>query len=99
MTPSIAVQTPTLTAHAAIRCTQRSIAPHGIDLFLDYGARARVRGADSYFFDKAARRRLREDLGADGVRGVERWLDAYVVVGDDGRVITAAWRTRRLRRR
>ena len=29
---------------------------------------------------------------------LEGYLDAYVVLGDDGRVVTAAWRTHRLRR-
>jgi hypothetical protein len=68
-----------------------------IDLMVTFGSTARVRGGDSYFFDKAARRRLHAELG-DRAQDVERYLDTYAVVGDDGRIITAAWRTRRLRR-
>ncbi len=97
---STALRTPPLpfTGHASIRSVQRAIPPHAVELILEYGASARVRGADSYFLDHAGRRRLRADLGKSGLRGVERWLNAYAVVADDGRIITAAWRTRRLRR-
>jgi hypothetical protein len=84
--------------HAAARCAQRAIPPHAIDILLAYGSCARSRGADSYFLDKDGRRRVRKDLGERGYREIERWLDAYAVVGSDGSVITAAWRSRRLRR-
>jgi hypothetical protein len=77
---------------------QRAIPRAAIELMLDYGSTARVKGADSYFFDKAARRRVNLHLGAEALRGVERYLNAYAIVGDNGSVVTAAWRTGRLRR-
>jgi hypothetical protein len=86
---------PPLTIHAARRCAQRSIPAEAVDLLLDYARPARSHGADRYSFDRASRHRLRADLGDRRFRDVERWLDAYAVVADDGQVITAAWRTHR----
>ncbi len=86
------------TAHAQTRCQQRAVRLDAIERILDHGRPARVRGAESYCLDKAGRRRLREDLGEYGFRVIERWLNAYVVVSDDGRIITVARRTSRLRR-
>lgn len=88
----------TVTVHAAARMQQRAIPLAAIDLLLDYGASTRSRGAENFFFDKAARRRVAEDLGNFESRRVARLLNAYAVVSDDGTLITAAWRTRRLRR-
>jgi len=84
--------------HALGRMAQRALPTAALDLVLSYGASIRVHGADSYFFDKAARRRAREQLGDTAARCAERYMNTYAVVADDGTVITAAWRTRRLRR-
>lgn len=89
---------PNLSQHAYGRAQQRSIPPMVMDLLQDFGASARVRGADTCFFDQSARRRLRAELGVDRCRFIEQWLNTYVVVADDGSVITVARRTRRLRR-
>ncbi len=86
------------TRHATVRRQGRGIPPFVIDLLLEQGACARHAGADVYYLDKAARRRLRRALGDRIHAALEAYLDAYVVLGDDGRVVTAAWRTRRLRR-
>jgi hypothetical protein len=93
-----AVQPLAFTAHAQARQQQRAVRLEAIEGILDHGQAARRRGADSYFLDKAGRRRLRQDLGEQGFRAIERWLDTYVVVSDDGQIITVARRTRRLRR-
>lgn len=86
---------PVLTAHAARRCAGRAIPAEAVDLLLDHARPARSHGADRYSFDRASRHHLRAELGDRRFRDVERWLDAYAVVSDDGHVITAAWRTRR----
>ena len=98
MLNSITAETASLSRHARIRMAQRAIPAAAIELMLDYGTTTRVNGADSYFFDKVARRRARLHLAPDALRGVERYLNAYTVVADSGAVITAAWRTTRLRR-
>jgi len=94
----LAAQSLAFTAHAQARCQQRGICREAVEMILDHGRPARVSGAESYFLNKAGRRRLRGDLGDCRFRAIERWLNAYVVVADDGRVITVARRTRRLRR-
>ena len=74
------------TRHAAQRMRARAIPEAAVELLFR-------------FFDHAARRRVADALGDEGVRGVEHWLDAYLVLGCDGALVTAGWRTRRLRRR
>lgn len=51
------------------------------------------------FFDKAARRRLARNLGGkQDLQAIERWMNVYIVVSDDGQLITAARQTARHRR-
>jgi hypothetical protein len=87
-----------ISQHARIRMQQRALPPAALDLLWEYGTSMRSRGADSLFFDKAARRRARAGLDADELRRVERYQNAFAVIADDGTAITIAWRTRRLRR-
>ena len=68
-------------------------------LLLDHGCRLRRHGADVVFLDKAARKRLREELGGNrGLRLFEHWTNSYLVVADNGQIITTARRNRRIRR-
>ena len=83
-------------SHAALRCQQRSIPSDAIDALVAYGDRKRHRGADVYYLTKASRSRVSRALGERYCR-LERALDAYVVVGDDGTIITAAKRLQRLK--
>lgn len=86
------------TRHATTRRQGRGIPPFVVNLLLEQGACTRQHGADVFYVDKEARRRIRRTLGDRIHAAIESYLDAYVVLGDDGRVITAAWRTRNLRR-
>ena len=88
-----------LTKTAMRQSAQQSISEKVIDLVLDYGHVQRVNGADSYFFNAPAKRRLRQEIGRDGFRRVERHLGIYAIVADDGCIVTVARRQRRLRRR
>ena len=95
----IILMRPTLTKHATVRTQQRAVPPLISDLLVDYGSSMRHDGADVYFFDKQSRGRLKRALG--GHRGLDiiaRWLNTYVVLGEDGDVITVARRTTRLKR-
>lgn len=87
-----------ISIHAGRRMQQRAIPMEMIELLLDFGAYARCRGADSFFFDRKARRQLLDVLDGPGLRRAERYLNAYAVVSNDGCVITTARRTKRLRR-
>lgn len=86
------------TRHAAARLQQRSIPYQAVNLLMEFGSMMRCRGASSFFLDRAARRRIGHALDGAELRRVERFLNAYVVVADSGDLLTAAWRTRRLRR-
>ena len=86
-----------LTAHADVRCQQRSIPPLIRDWLIDYGSEVRSHGAVKRFFDKPARRRLAECVGAEVVDRMGDLLNHYLV--ETGSVvITAGIRTRRIRR-
>lgn len=89
--------TSAMTSHAQERLQQRAIPSLVLDLLEECGSIARTRDGESLFFDKAARRRLRHRLGGErGMRMIEPWLGIYAVVGDQGLVITAGHRQRRL---
>lgn len=87
-----------LTDHAASRLAQRDIPPTIVELILDYGAPHRRGGADVYALDKKGRRRLKRELGRQMYHHLSGLLNTYAVLGDDGALITAAYRTRRIRR-
>jgi len=87
---------PALTRHAKTRLRQRAITVEQVLMVIDFGSEQRAHGASRFFLDKLARHRLTQvqpnalrDLGS---------LDIQVVLADDGRLITAAHRTKRIRR-
>lgn len=86
------------TRHAAVRIQQRGISAEALDFLLAYGTCARSRGADTVFFNSKTRQWARAEFEPCEFRKMERFMDIYVVVSDDGRAITAAWRRQRLRR-
>lgn len=86
-----------LTKHAKHRMRQRGISTEAVDAILAYGMRQRHRGADIYYLDKKSRRRLAGAFGRERYSKLERALDSYVVVSDDGAIVTAAHRLQRLK--
>ena len=85
------------TAHAQTRLQQRAIPAEAVDTLLAYGERRRRGGADVYFFDRSARARAATALGRDRYNRLERSLNTYLVLADDGSLITAAHRRQRLK--
>lgn len=85
-----------VTLHAKARMQQRSLSPVVVEWIMAFGKPRRVRGADVFALDRKGRKRLREHLGHSVYNQVAPVLDAVVVVADDGSIITAAHRTRRL---
>lgn len=88
------------TKHGLARHQARAVPPLFEALLLDHGSSIHRHGAEVIFLDKPARRRLRQELGGDrGLRLFDRWMNSYLVVADDdGRIITTARRTRRIKR-
>ena len=90
---------PSLTQHAQARMQQRGITLTTLNSLLDYGAQSHDhRGATIVFFDKKAKRRLLRDSGRDVYRVMEKQLNAYAVVGNDGAVVTVGHRNKRIPR-
>lgn len=87
----------TPTAHARARCQQRGVPELVIDMIVSFGAEVRSRGASKYFLDRKGRARLERVVGHEVVRRHERKLNSYVVISDDGMLITAAPRLHRVK--
>jgi hypothetical protein len=87
-----------LTYHAAVRRQQRAIPAFIVELLEVCGSERRCKGAEKLIFDKAARTRLKHYLmGERGLRLIEPWLKVYAIIGDNGRIVTTAHKTRRHR--
>jgi len=70
-----------------------------MSLLLDYGTRMHRGGAEVISMDKAGRRRLEQDCGGPrNLAALQPMLNAYLIVGADGTIVTTARRTRRLKR-
>ena len=90
---------PGLTQHAQARMQQRGITLTTLNSLLDYGAQSHDhRGATIVYFDKKARTRLLRDSGRAAYRCLEKQLNAYAVVGNDGSVVTVGHRDKRIPR-
>jgi hypothetical protein len=81
-----------LSKHASLRSQQRSISPDIIDAVIDFGKERHAGGGCfSYAFTDRTWRRFVEAVGPTA-RRLERARSAYVIVAENGLVVTAAWR-------
>lgn len=85
------------TLHGLARARQRSIPQTAIELIMDFGRERRRGGASVLFMDRAARQRAADALGRRAYARLAPKLDSYLVVADDGLIVTAARRLRRLK--
>jgi hypothetical protein len=87
------------TTHAQARLQQRGIPPMVVDLLMQFGSPSRCGGAERLMFDKSAVKRLRRHFGGDrGLNIIARWLSVYVVIGDNGHLVTVAHKNSHFRR-
>ena len=78
--------------HAAIRIRQRAIPQFVIDALQDFGDMQLVgQGCESFYFTGRSWKRFMAYMGP-AARSMDRFRDAYVIVADDGTVVTVAWR-------
>lgn len=87
-----------VTAHASARMHQRGIQRAVVEAIFANGRAEHSHGAHIYFIDRRARDFVRDEVGAKEFAQLEKNLSTYLVIGDDGRLVTAARRTRRFRR-
>lgn len=85
------------TQHAQTRMQQRAIPLSAADVLIDYGEHRRHAGAKVYYLTRRSRSQVLKTVGKQAFLKLEKALDAYLVVGDDGTVITAAHRLHRLK--
>lgn len=77
--------------HADVRMRQRRIPAAAIDLLLDFGEPTHAEaGARRYRFTRSSWAEAQAALGA-AASTFAKYRNAYVVEGDAGVVITAAW--------
>ena len=86
-----------LTQHAVTRCQQRGISAETVDVLLTFGRRRFRHGAEICFMDRSGRQKAEETLGRPQFARIADRLNSYVVVSDEGSVITAVPRRRRLK--
>jgi hypothetical protein len=85
--------------HCRSRMQQRAIPDMIVTLLLDHGSRQRSHGSDLLFVDKSARKAIRRAVGGDrNMRLIEPFLNAKIVLGDDGTLITVVRQSRRIKR-
>jgi hypothetical protein len=78
---------------------QRGVTPGLLDLLDAYGAtQYDHRGAAVRYFNKAARRRLRNEIDPAVYRAMEAKLNVYAVVARDGCLVTVGHRNHRINR-
>jgi hypothetical protein len=81
----------TLSEHARKRSQQRSIPAAVIDLLLDYGDETHLgNGVTSFSFRKKSWKNAAKYLGLR-TKYFERYRTCYVVVSEDGTIITVAY--------
>lgn len=85
------------THHAEARMKQRGISLQAVDALMAYGEYRRHRGAEVCYLTRHSRSRMLKDMGKSAFMKLEKALDAYVVVSDEGAVITAGHRRHRLK--
>lgn len=86
-----------LSHHASARCRQRGIRSEVVGVLLEFGHRRHRHGAEVCFMDRAARARVCTALGRRAYARIADRLGTYLVIGEDGGVVTAAHRLRRLK--
>lgn len=88
-----------MTMHAETRCKQRGLPVQILEWLDDYGSRAPATGdAEIVYFDKPARRRLQRVVGVALLDRLAPLLDSYMIQQASGEIITAGWRSMRIRR-
>ena len=83
--------------HAQVRSRQRGIPLLAIEVILDFGRETQsFDSCEIVFMDKEARRRAREALGRAAYAKIEPRLNAAIVIGKRGGVVTCMHRKSRV---
>lgn len=83
--------------HGRWRLKNRAIPPSAVDLVLTYGREVHKHGATRVFLDGSSRREIARHEGKPLLREMGHKLDIFVVISTNGTLITAAYRTGRMK--
>lgn len=86
-----------MTIHAYQRMQQRAISKERIELLRHYGTAEYSHGCRILFFDRHSRQRLVKELGVK-LKEAERLSRLYIIEGQQGVIVTAGHRYRRIKR-
>ncbi len=86
-----------LSRHAERRMQGRAIPQLVVDLILQFAEPKRVGRADRYVLNKQSKRRLEAYLGQLELKNSAKLFNAYVVIADDGTIVTTGYRTGRFK--
>jgi NAD kinase len=86
-----------MTKHCEERAIQRGLTDSAIDMALKYGEVYEQKGGASLVkLTKRQRKALMKEL-KNLMRILNREQDMFLVVGDDGSLVTAGWQNKRIR--
>lgn len=87
------------TIHAEKRTQQRCIPPLIIDWLYQFGAEQYdSRGVITRYFNKASKKQAMQKAGKPIVKALSRYMDSYLVEGNNGKIITVGYRYKRIKR-
>ena len=88
----------TVSHHAQIRMQQRAITADMLESLLDFGqVKFNGQGTEILTFPKKVVKHLKKELNHKVFMKIERHLNLYAIMSSDGELITAGYRTKRLK--
>lgn len=79
------------TNHAMTRMKQRSFSINIVNLIYIYGeSRGFLRGVESFYLSRDSMMQIQNDFGSRLYKECEKYRGAYIIVADDGSLITVA---------
>lgn len=88
-----------MSQHGRTRMQQRGVPQPALELLVRYGTREHDhKGSQILYFSHRSKRRIARDLGDKAMPSLDKSLDLYAVVGENGEIITVGHRYRRILR-